>query len=591
MKKVYMLLSALMLGAGGVTTAQAQAVQIDGVSYVTKTAKTQTSVQYQGITVSSQVTELSDLTDGGTYLLYNAGRKTFLNEKNGGALWLNKPASLGLDASVEDIANAFSNNVAEANYGNYTSFKVTLKKVEGKDDTYKFQLVSGKFVPTLPKGGGATSSETAGEFEAATGTDGTFTFRDLSGDGTLYFNGNGESAGSAGTFTGWNATGGNSLYKIYKVDGDAETKTGTTTHIYAALEPGKYYNILASRGDAANVGNYSDAQKRWISSESIVANAEGTVEANSSRVIRRTGRTGNPASMLWSFEQNADGTYKIRNANTGLLFGEWVANDTGIEMPINNTNGGNYDLTPVTESETNDQFFLKQNGHMINAYGGLGNNDILADYNGNNTGDGGNFWSFVEATTVPLKIYHDTKWASANYPFAVTLPEGLKAYTVSSVADGKAELAELGTEVPANTAVLIADERQGGEETGDYETFDLTINYGATAAATEGTLLEGTTAARQGFEANASYVLAAGPSLKLTGDVTTIPANKAYLPATAAGTTAQALALHFGEATGIDHATVAPQANQQWYDLQGRRVLYPAKGIFVGQNGKKVLFK
>ena len=45
------------------------------------------------------------------------------------------------------------------------------------------------------------------------------------------------------------------------------------------------------------------------------------------------------------------------------------------------------------------------------------------------------------------------------------------------------------------------------------------------------------------------------------------------------------------EVTGIDSVNAAAPAAKKYYDLQGRRVLYPAKGIFVTEDGQKVLFK
>lgn len=52
------------------------------------------------------------------------------------------------------------------------------------------------------------------------------------------------------------------------------------------------------------------------------------------------------------------------------------------------------------------------------------------------------------------------------------------------------------------------------------------------------------------------------------------------------------MAFSFGnEVTGIDNVNATAPAAKKYYDLQGRRVLYPAKGIFVTEDGQKVLFK
>ena len=49
--------------------------------------------------------------------------------------------------------------------------------------------------------------------------------------------------------------------------------------------------------------------------------------------------------------------------------------------------------------------------------------------------------------------------------------------------------------------------------------------------------------------------------------------------------------VHDGETTGINAVnTAAGKMDGEWYDLSGRRVAQPAKGIYV-KNGKKVVIK
>ena len=67
----------------------------------------------------------------------------------------------------------------------------------------------------------------------------------------------------------------------------------------------------------------------------------------------------------------------------------------------------------------------------------------------------------------------------------------------------------------------------------------------------------------------------------------TIGANKAYLTKVAAGI--KAFTFDFGGTTGIDNPETAVEA-EEYYDLQGRRVMNPTKGIYVTKSGKKVLF-
>jgi|GEM_PF-6106658 len=86
-------------------------------------------------------------------------------------------------------------------------------------------------------------------------------------------------------------------------------------------------------------------------------------------------------------------------------------------------------------------------------------------------------------------------------------------------------------------------------------------------------------------EYDTDNVIGTDPTLR------TIAANKAYYVSTQA--TGEALSLSFGgPAVGIDQiATPGAEKAQTYYDLQGRRVLYPSNGIFVTGDGQKVFIK
>ena len=87
----------------------------------------------------------------------------------------------------------------------------------------------------------------------------------------------------------------------------------------------------------------------------------------------------------------------------------------------------------------------------------------------------------------------------------------------------------------------------------------------------------------------------AGKFVKITSDVIVNP-FRAYMELPASKSLARVLDLNFGEggATGIGNLTPNPssigEGNVGFYDLQGRRVLYPKKGLYI-LNGKKVIIK
>ena len=77
--------------------------------------------------------------------------------------------------------------------------------------------------------------------------------------------------------------------------------------------------------------------------------------------------------------------------------------------------------------------------------------------------------------------------------------------------------------------------------------------------------------------------------LKATEPYGTIGANKAYL--TYSGSQAPTFFAFGNETTGIEMPTVEDvNADAVVYDLQGRRVVNPTKGLYI-VNGKKVVIK
>ncbi len=195
-------------------------------------------------------------------------------------------------------------------------------------------------------------------------------------------------------------------------------------------------------------------------------------------------------------------------------------------------------------------------------------------------------WYLRPVTAVSVTVPAGSQYATVNLPFAVQLPDGVVAYVGGSVSDTEISLSAIENHiVPAQCPVVLVA-KEG--------TYDLTIAYGdeteAPANSLRGTLVPET------VDADASaYIVTNGSAgvgfYKITdADNRTIPANKAYY-APAAETEAAVLSFSFGPATGIDGVTVADKAADTYYDLSGRRVLYPTHGVYVKGNGEKVYIK
>lgn len=363
----------------------------------------------------------------------------------------------------------------------------------------------------------------------------------------------------------------------------------------------KSYNVAPTAYYRIKNVAVNDNQNAYVSSENIFVGTDGKLSTsynantNLDRVVRRVSADKNYASQLWQFVDNNNGTFKLRNANTGCCLGAYESDGAALEMPIDDKHAGEYTLKATTATlsngVTNDSKTMLQlvnEGHTMNAFQGSHNN-IITNYD-NHDGDNGNYWQFIKVTTVPVSI-SAANYATVAYPFAVKVPaeSGVKAYAVSAVKNGVLELSEITDGIiAANQGAILYHE---GETTANLEITNEAATYAGENK------LKGATAKRTGFTANETYVLAlnsANQAAFLKSELTKVPANKAYVLASTLPTgeaAAQALNFGFGEVTGINGVNADSNNAVEYYDLNGRRVLYPANGIFVTNTGKKVFIK
>lgn len=179
----------------------------------------------------------------------------------------------------------------------------------------------------------------------------------------------------------------------------------------------------------------------------------------------------------------------------------------------------------------------------------------------------------------------DAGYATLGAPVALNIPDGVKAYTVT-VNEGQnvATLHEVtGEIIPAGCGVVL-------EKTGGEGTYNFTFAAGADAI--EGNrLVPLYTATTLGSEINA-YILANKDNglgfYQLDANSRTIGANKAYLVLPSTLNHVRSITIG-GPTTGIEETVANGNETEEYYDLQGRRVLNPTKGIYVTKSGKKVI--
>lgn len=313
----------------------------------------------------------------------------------------------------------------------------------------------------------------------------------------------------------------------------------------------------------------------------------------------RTAENGNDFSFLWQLEGDDENGYKLKNLNAD---GYYVAGSVATVADAaaasvfqigEGTSNANVTLRVTNNESLGENTYLNAQHCDDSNQGNPKSHEIGTWRNGAN--DAGNLWELSEVTELPLTV-SAAGYATVNYPVAVQLPEGVTAYSVSEENDTEIVLSELTLTdgvLPAGTPVLVAAAQR---------TYTLTLlpanDEAALATGFSGTTLSEVIAddvnayilaKHEGDDAAKFYELAANE-----GDATanrTLGTNKAYY--VPGGAAAASFTLRFGgTTTGIDSVTAAEGADTDvYYDLSGRRVLYPTKGIYVKADGTKVILK
>lgn len=197
-----------------------------------------------------------------------------------------------------------------------------------------------------------------------------------------------------------------------------------------------------------------------------------------------------------------------------------------------------------------------------------------------------NFSKIYEGTKISMSANGICTYANAN-ALDFSSVSGLTAYIVSSFNPSTSTLTLTPvTEVPAGEGLLL----KGAE--GDYE-----VPF-TTTTASYTNLLTGVTTPTEispinGTETN--FILASGKhgiGFYTLSESGTLAAGKAYLhlPTSDIPTSRPITLVYENEPSGIEGICEVEAADGQYFDLQGRRIAQPTKGMYV-VNGKKVIIK
>ncbi len=334
----------------------------------------------------------------------------------------------------------------------------------------------------------------------------------------------------------------------------------------------------------------------YITTEAINVGKDGKLSTaynanhNINRVVSRSDANSALVPQIWQFVKVGN-SYALCNVNNHCRCAFFANNN--LDMPIDeNYTTATATIKPVLSTATNDNSLVSltlTGGNQVFGLRGVKDNSNVNRFIGTNiysANEPANIWQIEKVTTVPVSIT-DAKYATVAFPFA-TKVTGVKAYYATDAANGIITLVEYPEGIiPANQGALLYNE--AGATTANLE---IVTNE----KSVEGNKLLPATAKRTGFAANSTYVLAKNRDNEaafLKNGLTVVPANKAYIDAETipTNTNSNELNFNFGQTTGINGVVAADKAGVQYFDLQGRRVLYPAHGIFVTNTGKKVFVK
>lgn len=369
---------------------------------------------------------------------------------------------------------------------------------------------------------------------------------------------------------------GNNLETLKSQYAAATAEGYTTEQVNALSETMKKVNAAAANATTVEAGKYyrlyNATDKKYLCVRAT-NNAQMTTDASMGKAV----------SSVVTFADAENGRFRMKVE--GKTFGK----RKGVDVPI---------TLEGDDSEEKGSYAVAHTGTTFTFYDYASNVSDRSYLHCNNAGGAGNvvgwealgkispsYWHVIEATDVEIDMtaQGDKKYASAYLPFGVSNVAGATAYTGALNAEKNAIDMTATTAVPANTGfVLVGTENKATLTIG---TADAISGTNALTGSNFNTALTDATRANYlVFGVNNGTV-----GFYTPGNVTAIPANKAYINASAI--TGSAIALNFGNTvTGINAATINNgENNAPIYDLSGRRVWAPVKGGLYIQNGKKLV--
>jgi hypothetical protein len=188
--------------------------------------------------------------------------------------------------------------------------------------------------------------------------------------------------------------------------------------------------------------------------------------------------------------------------------------------------------------------------------------------------------------TLPVNVSAENKIGTLILPFDAELPSGLKAYSCNAVVDDLLTLTSAASLEACKPYIVYAESGYSGNLSG---TAELSDDSNVTDVFTEGYL----TGVLTGTTVNTGYILqnqGSGPKFYDAEDVTfSLPAGRCYLTPPSGGEV-KVFVFDLENTTSIEEMFNVQCSMFNTYDLQGRKVSSPQRGIYI-QGTRKVVIK
>ena len=392
-----------------------------------------------------------------------------------------------------------------------------------------------------------------------------------------------------------------SAWNVYK-EGDTSTKVTVTDNKFAMpnynvvisatfeevptyslvtdvndIVPGKHYIIASgTNGSVKAMGNQNTNYRNVVSvtaSNGIIPETDGVFEF----VIYGPNADGNYTIYDAKYNSNAGG-YLYANSRSSNNMGTQDSNDANGKWSIEIANTGS---ATINAQGTNTHNCMRFNGDRFSCYASTTSVSALP-YLFVKDGD----TPVATTASVKLNAYGYATFASTDaldFLDADAAGVAYSAWQIADVTSSEITFAQITDHVKAGTGILLKG------------TPNATINLNILPVGGEtlkSNKLTGITTATA-IEADTYYGLKGNTFVKVNAG--TIPAGKALLPADVIPTTARELNFVFeGEQTTSvsEECRVKSEefATATIFDLQGRKVTKPQKGLYI-VNGRKVVVK